>query len=141
MGGGGPEDVLPDIVLPEGGGRPVSELPKPDSVLPDCVLTRVELCARVRCVIEGKHCTIHNTALINKKTRTRKWTKCKDGLFRNTYRIVQTWSCPGLSPEKIKKPVQPDSVGKSSSRDSIIQGRESTFTFSGGSKAKRARGC
>ena len=65
------------------------------------------MCVR-DCVYLGEWCETHEVELISSRTKQRFRTKCRDSLYRMTYRFVKIWNCPAKS-EKITKPLKPNS--------------------------------
>ena len=59
------------------------------------------------CIYENKVCSNHNIPLSCITTRTRKWRKGKDGLYRYRIQLEKNWICPArINSQKITKPFQ-----------------------------------
>ena len=43
--------------------------------------------------LESRSCETHNIGLVEFRQKSKKWTKCSDGLYRNVYRIQKTLRC------------------------------------------------
>ena len=83
-------------------------------------------------------CVKHGVELDNVKTRKKTWTRCKNDLYRNVYKLVKTWKCPAENSDKITKPLTPISQGKLSCQVKLGGNFE---TFNSDSRhGKRTRG-
>ena len=89
------------------------------------------------CVFRKGWCSNHDVELLCSSVKRKFRTKCRDGLYRTTCRVVKTWRCPVFNSERFTEPLESTTGGTV-----ICQSRdlEKTFTFNTGEQtAKRDR--